>query len=128
MSVADEPTWIHYDDALAFHDVLIQLYGGAPGVRDAGLVESALVRPQHVFRYETQDLAALAATYAHGIVRNHGFVDGNKRTAFVCAMTFLRINGAPLEGDQAEAVVMVEGLASGKIDRDTFASWLRKMA
>jgi death-on-curing protein len=128
VSADDEPTWITYDDALAFHDVLIRLYGGAPGVRDAGVIDSALARPRHVFRYETRDLAVLAATYAHGIAKNHGFVDGNKRTAFVSALTFLRINSAPFKGDQAEAVVMVEGLASGRIDRDTFASWLRKMA
>ena len=94
-----EPTWItSYDDALAFHDVLLDLYGGSAGVRDAGLVESALARPQNVYHHESRELVILAATYAHGLAKNHGFVDGNKRTALVCALTFLRINGAPFQG------------------------------
>lgn len=123
-----EPTWITLDDALTFHESVIALYGGEPGVRDSGLIESALDRARNVFAYESQDLVVLAATYAQGIAKNHGFADGNKRTAFVCAMTLLKINGAPFKGDNAEAVVMVEGLASGKIDRDTFAGWLSKLA
>lgn len=122
------PTWITLDDVLAFHDMAIRKYGGLAGVRDMGLVESAIVRPQHVHRYETQDLLVLAATYAHGLVKNHGFVDGNKRTAMACSMTFMGINDLPFKGDPAEAVVMVEGLAASKVDRDTFADWLRKMA
>jgi len=124
----EEPIWITFDDALAFHDVLLERYGGAAGVADEGRVESALARPRDVFHYETQDLIVLAATYAHGIVKDHGFVDGDKRTALAGAMTFLRLNGAPFRGDQAEAVVMVEGLAAGRVDRDTFASWLRKLS
>jgi len=122
-----EPTWITLDDALTFHESMIALYGGEPGVRDSGLVESALARARNVYAYESQDLTVLAATYAQGIAKNHGFVDGNTRTALVCAMTFLRINGAPLKRDNAEAVVMIEGLATGKIDRDTFAGWLSKL-
>ena len=123
-----EPTWITLDDALLFHDVQINTYGGSAGIRDLGLIESALARPQHVFQYESDDLVVLAATYADSLANNHGFVDGNKRTALVCAMTFLDVNGLPFRGDPAEAVVMVEGLASGRVNRDTFADWLRKMA
>ena len=124
---ADEPEWNTLSDALAFHDVVINRYGGRPGLANQGLVESALARPRHVDHYETEDLIVVAATYAHGLTKNHGFVDGNKRTALVCALTFLELNGASVEGDQAEAVLMFEGLAAGNVDRDTFAVWLRKM-
>ncbi len=122
-----EPIWISIGDALAFHEVLIAAYGGLAGVRDQGLVEAALARAQHVYHYETQDLVVVAATYAHGIAKNHGFVDGNKRSALACVMTCLDLNGLPFRGDQAEAVVMVEGLAAGKVGRDEFAGWLRKL-
>lgn len=123
-----EPDWVTVDDALLFHDVVLRRYGGLAGVRDIGLLESALGRPRHVYHYETQDLFVLAATYADGIANNHPFVDGNKRTALVCTVAFLELNGVPFEADQAEEVVMVEGLACGKVDRDMFADWLRKMA
>ena len=123
----DTPTWITLSDALSFHEILISRYGGRQGLVNQELIDSALARAQHVYHYETEDLPVIAATYAHGIAKNHGFVDGNKRTALACALAFLALNGAPFKGDQAEAVVMVEGLASSKVDRDTFADWLRKM-
>jgi death-on-curing protein len=122
-----EPTWIEFGDALVFHDILITQHGGALGVVSQALIESAVARPRHEYQYETQDLAVIAATYAHSLVKNHGFVDGNKRTALACALTFLELNGLPYQGDQAEAVVMVEGLASGNVDRDMFAAWIRKL-
>ncbi len=122
-----EATWLTIGDALAFHEVLIAAYGGLAGVREQGLVEAALARAQNVYHYETQDLVIVAATYAHGIAKNHGFVDGNKRSALACVMTFLDLNDLPFRGDQAEAVVMVEGLAAGKLGRDEFANWLRKL-
>ncbi len=124
---ATEPRWITLDDALAIHEAMIGLFGGEPGTRDLNLIESALARPKNVQAYEPSSLAILAATYAQAIVKNHGFVDGNKRTALACAMTFLRINGAAFRGDNAEAVVMIEGLATDRVDRDTFARWLSKL-
>jgi death on curing protein len=123
----NEPAWITISDVVAFHRVLIATYGGSAGVRDPGLIEGALGRARNVYHYETQDLVVVAATYAHGIAKSHGFVDGNKRAALACAMTFLELNGLPYRGDQAEAVVMVEGLATGDIGRDEFADWLRKL-
>jgi len=120
-----EPTWITLGDALAFHRVLIAAYGGLAGVRDQGLIDDALGRARSAYDYETQDLVVVAATYAHGVAKNHGFVDGNKRTALACAMSFLELNSLPFRGDQAEAVVMVEGLATGDVGRDEFADWLR---
>ena len=122
-----EPTWIDFSDVVVIHDLLIARHGGALGIGSPALVESAAVRPRHVYQYETQDLAVIAATYAHSLVKNHGFIDGNKRTALACALAFLELNGQPYKGDQAEAVVMVEGLAAGKVDRDMFAGWIRKL-
>lgn len=120
-----EPTWLTISDVLAFHRVLIAAYGGAAGVRDQALIEGALGRARNVYEYETQDLVVVAATYAHRIVKSHGFVDGNKRAALACSMVFLDLNGLPFRGDQAEAVVMVEGLATSGMGRDDFADWLR---
>ena len=122
-----EPTWIDFVDALVIHDILITQYGGASGVVSQHLVESAVARLRHVDQYQTPDLAVIAATYAHSLVKNHGFVDSNRRTALACALTFLELNGLPYKGDQAEAVVMVEGLACGKVERDAFAGWIRKL-
>lgn len=121
-----EPEWIGIDVAICYHEILILRYGGQHGLADRGLLESALDAPRNVYQYESQDLVVLAATYAHAIAKNHAFVDGNKRIAWASARVFLKVNGVVYDGDKAEAVVMVEGLASGGVDRDTFASWLRK--
>ncbi|MFO1078439.1 MAG: type II toxin-antitoxin system death-on-curing family toxin [Planctomycetota bacterium] len=121
-----EPEWIEVADALFFHAQLIDTFGGAGGVGDRGLLESALGRPRNLFGYGTEDLWELAAAYANGIVRNHPFVDGNKRAAFVIARVFLGLNGVAFDPPEEEAVVMVEGLAAGGVTQDVFASWLRK--
>ena len=121
-----EPEWIELDDALLFHSQLIAGFGGAGGVGDLGLLESALGRPRNSFGYGTSDVFLLAAAYAQGIVRNHPFVDGNKRTAFVVARVFLGINDVALDPPEDEAVVMVEGLAAGELTDELFAAWLRK--
>lgn len=121
-----EPEWIEVADALFFHAQLIATFGGAGGVGDKGLLESALGRPRNLFGYGTEDLYELAAAYAHGIVRNHPFVDGHKRAAFVIARVFLGLNGVAFDPPEEEAVVMVEGLAAGAVTQDVFASWLRK--
>lgn len=121
-----EPEWIELADALLFHGQLIAAFGGASGVGDQGLLESALSRPRNLFGYGTTDHFELAAAYAHGIVQNHPFVDGNKRAAFVIARVFLGINGLAFDPPEEEAVVMVEGLAAGEVSQALFADWLRK--
>lgn len=126
MTDEPEPEWIELDVALAYHEVLLLRYGGAAGPANEALLASALDRPKNVYSYETQDLLVLAATYAQAIAKNHAFVDGNKRMAWACARAFLKLNGVRYGGDRPEAVVMVEGLAAGDVDRDTFAEWLRK--
>jgi death-on-curing protein len=126
--VTPEPQWIEVADALLFHDQLIAVFGGAGGVADQGLLESALHRPRNMFAYGTHDLHALAAAYAHGIVKNHPFVDGNKRSAFVVARVFLGLNDVTFDPPEEEAVVMVEGLAAGEVNQGLFANWLRKHA
>ena len=121
-----EPEWVTVEDAVLFHASLIATFGGSDGVRDQGLLESALDRPRNIFARESKELFALAAAYAHGIVRNHPFVDGNKRAAFVVARVFLGLNDVAFDPPDAEAVVMVEALASGELGQAEFADWLRK--
>lgn len=121
-----EPEWITLDDALWIHGELIRGFGGSSGVRDQGLLESALARPRDVFAYESQDLCVLAAACAHSLAKNHPFVGGNKRVAFVVARIFLGMNGISFDPPEAEAVVMVEGLASGAVTEKQFASWIDK--
>jgi len=121
-----EPAWLEAADVLVFQAFLIAEFGGAEGVRDDGLLESAVARARHRFAYAAVDLFDLAATYAHGIAKNHPFVDGNKRSAFTTARVFLGINGAVLAPPEEEVVVMTQGLAAGDIDADVFAAWLRK--
>lgn len=122
----NEPEWLTTPDALLFHAQLITAFGGTAGVRDTGLLESAISRPRNVFAYESQDLCVLASSYAHGVAKNHPFVDGNKRVAFVLARVFLGLNGVQFDPPEAEAVVMVEGLASSQVSEAEFAAWLRK--
>jgi death on curing protein len=124
--VTAEPEWLTAEDATLFHGQLIAAFGGAQGIRDQSLLESAMSRPRHVFAYESQDLAVLAGTYARGIAKNHPFVDGNKRVAFVLARVFLGLNGVQFDPPEAEAVVMVEGLASSHVSEADFVLWLRK--
>lgn len=121
-----EPIWIDARDALAFHTVLIEAFGGSDGTRDESLLESALARARHRFAYETQDRCELAATYAHGIAKNHPFLDGNKRTAFATARVFLGVNGLDLRAPEEEVVVMTLAIATGDADIAMYAAWLRK--
>lgn len=121
-----EPEWLTLDDALLFHGELIAAFGGTAGIRDQRLLESAMSRPQNVFAYESQDLSVLAVAYAHGIAKNHPFIDGNKRVAFVVARVFLGLNGVRFHPPEAEAVVMIEGLANGQVTQPDSVKWLRK--
>lgn len=124
-----EPVWIGVAEALAAHSRTIAVHGGPDGVRDRGLLESALARPRQRAAYEDVDLVTLAATYTESIVRNHPLVDGNKRTGFVIGLLFLARNGLTLEADPVEAAHMVISLAGREIDcaacRDFLAPRIR---
>lgn len=120
------PAWVPPRAITIIHDRQISRHGGAPGLRDAGLLEMGCTRPMNRAAYGEADHAALAAAHAFGIAKAHGFVDGNKRTAFVTALTFLRLNGYGFRPDPAEGVRMMEDLASGKVGEAGFAEWLRR--
>jgi len=122
-----EPRWISRIEVEALHRAMIELGGGSHGLRDAALLESALVRPKNLFAYGETDIFQLAACYAEGIARNHAFVDGNKRTAFGAAVNFLDANGQAVEKATGhEHAAMMEGLAQGKISRDEVAQHFRE--
>jgi death-on-curing protein len=124
--VTREPIWIEQQAIISLHDRSLALHGGPAGIRDAGLLESALQRPINRFLYEGEaDLLVLAATYAVGIASNHPFVDGNKRAAFAVLILFLALNDCPLRADKVDAINTMLGVAAGEIDIDTLAAWLR---
>lgn len=119
--------WLRLDAVLAMHNRQLAEHGGGDGVRDLGLLESALARPVNIAGYEPDaDIARLAAAYAFGIAKNHPFVDGNKRTALVACRTFLVLNGYQLEVPAAEKYLTFLSLAEGTISEDELAAWLRK--
>ncbi len=120
-----EPKWVLRSVVDASHDAQLNEHGGASGVRDSGLLESALDRPKNQFSYGEVDICALAAAYAFGIARNHPFVDGNKRTAFMVAYVFLSINGLKLATDEINATKSMLALSSGNMSESDFAGWLR---
>ena len=121
-----EPVWIDARDALMLHDRLLALHGGAAGVRDDGLLQSALARPQQHYAYaDTLDLIEMATAYTAGIVRNHPFVDGNKRTGFVVGILFLELNGYRFTATQESAAQAVIALAAGTLDEADYTSFLR---
>ncbi len=118
--------WLARETVLAIHDEQLSEHGGAAGVRDPGLLESALARPLNAASYGDPDLAELAALYALGIVRNHPFIDGNKRTTYVALETFIRINGCPFPVSDAVAVVVMQDLAAGEMADAEFIDWVRE--
>jgi len=120
-----DPFWLDLADIVAVHDRQLAEHGGGSGVRDITLLESALARPVNVWNYEQGDPAALAAAYAFGIARNHPFVDGNKRSAWVAARLFLSINGHGLAFDKEDATQTMLALAAGEISEDELAGWFR---
>ena len=127
-SAANEPRlryWIDRDVLLALHDESLAEHGGGIGLRDAGLLESALTRPEHLAVYGQPDYAHLAAAYGYGLARNHAFIDGNKRAAFLAIGLFLYINGYRLRASQAEATQTVLALASGELSEEQVAHWIR---
>ncbi|MBL0151794.1 MAG: type II toxin-antitoxin system death-on-curing family toxin [Ideonella sp.] len=118
--------WLDRRMLVLLHDESLAMHGGASGIRDEGLLESALARANNLVSYGEPDLAALAACYGFGLAKNHPFVDGNKRAAFLAVGLFLGLNGHRLTASQAEATVAVFSLAAGEIDELTFAAWLRE--
>ena len=119
-----EPAWITYEQALAIHSRQLRRFGGAVGLRDEGMLRSALERPVNKWNYEQASLHELAAAYAFGLAKNHAFVDGNKRIAFMAMMTFLRRNGVLFAPDQAQATAMMLSLASGEVSEQSLARWI----
>jgi death-on-curing protein len=121
-----EPLWVDERDALALHARLLALDGGPAGVRDPGLLKSALARPRQLHAYGKKiDIVGMAAAYIVGIVRNHPFLDGNKRTGFVVGVLFLETNGYRFTASEEGAAQSVLGLAAGTLDDNAFAAWLR---
>jgi death on curing protein len=123
--VSASPTWIPTAIVVVIHERLIAEHGGATGIRDHGLLDSALAGPQNHFHYGTTDLVELAAVYALALCRNHPFVDGNKRVAFVVAITFLELNGLRFSAPEPEVVVHTLALAAHEIGSDEYAEWMR---
>ncbi len=120
-----EPLWIQVAAVIQFHSESITLFGGSLGIRDQGAIESALGRPKNRFAYEKPDLFDLAAAYTAGLCQNHGFIDGNKRTAFLTGAVFLDLNGYQLKAEQAEVIAAMLALADHTIDEAGYSQWLR---
>lgn len=118
--------WVNRQVLLLLHDESLAEHGGAPGLRDEGLFDSALARPVNLALYEQPDVASLAASYGVGLAKNHAFVDGNKRAAFLAVGMFLAVNGFRLRATQADATLTVMDVAAGVMDEAGFAQWIRE--
>jgi death-on-curing protein len=121
----NEPRWLAVDEVLVAHERQLVHFGGAAGLRDGDMLESALSRPRNKWLYEQADLPELAASYAYGLAKNHPFVDGNKRVAFIAMAAFLRLNGIPFAPPQDASTAMILGLAAGEISEDGLTRWIR---
>ena len=125
----EEPNWLSFEQILAMHSRQLRRFGGAPGLRDEGILRSALERPVNKWQYEQADgqldLAVLAAAYAFGLAKNHAFVDGNKSIAFLAMVVFLRRNGVPFAPDQAQSTKIILALAAGEVSEDSLTRWIR---
>ncbi len=119
-----EPTWLNQEDGLAIQEMMLAQHGGLAGVRDEGLLESALSKPQHLFADGSPTLPEMAASYAAGIIVNHPFLDGNKRTGFMLAATFLELNGLEFIATEESVIEMTLALAGGKLKPAAYAEWL----
>ena len=120
-------TWIDVSDAMYSHDMGVDRYGGSHGVRDTGLVMSAIARPQYLVQYGDGEVEDLAAAYVHGFIKNHGFVDGNKRTSFIVVYTFLRENGYTLDADSRDIFKVLNDVASGDMSQEKLVEWFKKV-
>jgi len=121
-----QPVWLNLPDCLAIHEMMLSQHGGLAGVRDAGLLASALAKPQNLYAYDQPTLSQLAAGYAAGIVLNHPFLDGNKRTGFILAATFLELNGLIFTASEESVVEITVALAAGKVNQADYALWLQQ--
>jgi death on curing protein len=123
--MAAEPKWLTYDQVIAIHSRQLRRFGGAIGLRDDGLLRSAIERPVNKWHYEQAEFPELAAAYAFGLAKNHAFVDGNKRIAFMSMMIFLRKNDVRFAPEQAHATKMILSLAAGDVSEESLARWIR---
>ncbi len=121
-----EPIWLNREDCLAIHEMMLAQHGGLAGVRDEGLLQSALSKPRHLFAYSSPTIPDMAASYAAGTILNHPFLDGNKRTGFMLAATFLELNGMEFAATEESVLEMTLALASGKLKRAAYAEWLSR--
>ena len=124
--MSDEPCWLTREAVLAIHAQLLARFGGSAGIREDNMLESALAKPRQLHAYGQPNVYEMAAAYAFGIVKNHPFVDGNKRAGFVAAYTFLGINGFDFTAPEEEAVIFTRGLAAGEITLEEYTLWLQK--
>ena len=124
--MSNEPSWLTREAVLAIHAQLLARFGGSAGIRDDNMLESALAKPRQLHAYGQPTAYEMAAAYAFGIVKNHPFVDGNKRAGFVAAYTFLGINGIDFTAPEEEAVLFTRGLAAGDITLEEYTLWLQK--
>ena len=125
MSTPIEPVWLNVDEVIDMHAEQLAIFGGPEGIRDLGLLESAVLRPQNQWHYGQTDIAALAAAYAFGLARNHAFVDGNKRIAFMALIVFLRMNNIAFAPRPAQATEIILSLAAGEVSEESLTRWIR---
>ncbi len=125
MSNQKEPRWITYEQATALHSRQLRRFGGAPGLRDEGILRSVLERPVNKWRYEQAELGELAAAYAYGLAKNHACVDGNKRIAFLGMRVFLVKNGVQFDPDPAQSTSIILSLAAGEVSEKSLTRWIR---
>jgi death-on-curing protein len=125
MSEKNEPVWVAFEQVIAVHSRQLRRFGGAPGLRDEGLLRSAIERAVNKWHYEQTELAELAAAYAFGLAKNHAFIDGNKRIAFMTMVIFLRKNGVHFSPDQAQGTAITMALAAGEVSEESLARWIR---
>ena len=125
MNNPTEPKWVSYEQVIAIHSRQLRRFGGAPGLRDDGMLRSALERPINKWQYEQVGMPVLAAAYAFGLAKNHAFVDGNKRIAFMTMVAFLRKNGIRFTPEQAHATKIVLAIAAGEVSEESLARWIK---
>jgi death on curing protein len=125
MSEASVPQWLMYEQVIAIHSRQLRRFGGAAGLRDEGLLRSALERPLNKWHYEQAQLPELAAAYGFGLAKNHAFMDGNKRIAFMSMLVFVRKSNVRFAPDPAEATAMMMSLAAGEVSEESLARWIR---
>lgn len=125
MTDPKEPSWLSYEQVVAIHSRQLRRFGGASGLRDEGMLRSALERPINKWQYEQAEMPELAAAYAFGLAKNHAFVDGNKRIAFMAMIVFLRLNGIRFAPEPAHATAIVLALAAGEVSEKSLTRWIK---